>query len=79
MEEMYSVVNKNTTLMSLMCSVTLDLTDVVEDLSPAWANNFYDSLVLFLLSPGSFPGEILPVYSHLENRLPSLRLSIFRI
>ena len=26
-----------------------------------------------------FPGEILPVYPHVENGLPSLRISIFRI
>ena len=52
-EEMYSLANKDNTLMSLMCSVNLDLTDVVEDLSPAWANTLYDSSVLHLLSPGS--------------------------
>ena len=38
-EEMCSLASKDNTLTSLMCSVNLDLTDVmVEDLYPAWAN-----------------------------------------
>ena len=39
-EEMCSLANKDNTLLSPMCSVTLDLVDVVEDLLPAWANTF---------------------------------------
>ena len=39
-EEMCSLTNKDNTLLSPMCSVTLDLVDVVEDLLPAWANTF---------------------------------------
>ena len=39
-EEMCSLTNKDNTLLSPMCSATLDLVDVVEDLLPAWANTF---------------------------------------
>ena len=39
-DEMCIPVNKDNTIMFLMCSVNLDLTAVVmEDLQPAWANS----------------------------------------